>query len=90
MLSQCFLAQAAKAQMDTISKQLERFTGFDDEMRHLEMQQEMAAKQLAAMQARLEVRCAVRAALTAAIGTVQCCVALHCHVRSLCAWLMVH
>ena len=62
--------QVAKAQMETISKQLERFTGFDDEMRHLEMQQEMAAKQLAAMQTRLEVRCAPRAALTAAAGTV--------------------
>ena len=76
--------------METISKQLERFTGFDDEMRHLEMQQEMAAKQLAAMQTRLEVGCPLRAALTAAVGTVHSGSALHCHVCSLCAWLMVH
>ena len=64
----CPGAQLAKAQMDTISTQLERFTGFDDEMRHLEMQQEMVAKQLAAMQTRLEVRCPVRAALTLLLG----------------------
>ena len=77
--------------METISKQLEKFTGFDDEMRHLEMQQEMAARQLAAMQTRLEVRCApTAAALNAAVGTVHGGVASHCHVCSLCAWLMVH
>ena len=76
--------QVAKAQMDTISKQLERFTGFDDEMRHLEMQQEMAARQLAAMHARLEVRGTVRAALTTPDG-VWCS-----HAWSMCAWLVVH